>query len=322
MLLNYGDHPHPGQVRILPSSALDGAEGQRANDIALGQQRQDGRGNDGRQEPRCNEPELDALGMLHPRDDHRHRLRLLVGQDQPEKKLVPRKGKADHRCHRDGRCGQGKGDSHEGAEARGPVHQSRLLQLHGQLLEHVAQDQNRKGHDEGCVGHDECPVGVQQPQGFHEQEEGNGGGHGRQEALGEEPQGHVLVFPPVEAEACQAVAGHGAQRDGDQGGPPGDDEAVAQRAGDLLAAGDVLVLPVGGGGGELEEGHQGGLGEDDPARLERGNDGPVEGEEGPAGGDDDHHPDEDISDVVFSRRNHGCASFSRRCAAAFGRRKS
>ena len=103
----------------------------------------------------------------------------------------------------------------------------------GQLPEDVAQDQHGEGHDEGGVGQDQRQLRVQQAQRLHEQEEGDDRGHGRQEALRQEPQGHVLVLPAAEAEAGQPVAGQGAEADGDQRGAAGDDQAVEQGAADL-----------------------------------------------------------------------------------------
>src|SRR6266542_6874040 len=101
---------------------------------------------------------------------------------------------------------------------------------------HVPQDQHRERQREGGVRERQGPGRVQQPYRSHHQEDRDHGRDGRQEALGEEPDGDVLVLPAPEAEARQGIRRWGAQDQRDDRRPQRQDDAVGHRPQHLRAA--------------------------------------------------------------------------------------
>ena len=211
-------HIGHGATPFLPGSLLDPGVGDGLDEPALGEQEDRQHGDLAHHGPGHEQVPLGHVRALE------HRQAQLQGRvlgrgddDQRPEEVVPRPHELDDRQGGQHRRRERQDDLEEDPEARGAVDARRLLELHGQRLEELAQQEDAE--DAAEVGHDQAADAVDEPQVPHD-EEGRDehdleGDHQRDQQQHEEQVAADEAQPRegVGGEAAEEeVAGHGGQR--------------------------------------------------------------------------------------------------------------
>ena len=176
---------------------------------------------------------------------HWQGLGLVDGQGEAEEELVPGEDEGEEEGDDEAGDGEGEGDAEEGAVAGGSIDHRGFLDFDGEVLEVIAQEPDDQRQIHGGVDGDEDGDAVEEPDAAEEEEVGDDQGDGGHHALGDEPEGDVVVAPAAIAESAEGVGGHGAEDDGEESGEKGGAETVAEEARNVarLTNGKVLAGP-------------------------------------------------------------------------------
>ena len=126
---------------------------------------------------------------FHEGDRHGGRgFRGLGGEDVGEEQLVPREDEGEDGGHRHAGHGEGEADGAEDAPLGCAFEQRGLVQFAGDGAELVGADPDDDGEGESQIHQDQREVGVAQADFAADEEYGEGEDHGRDEAVGDEPE--------------------------------------------------------------------------------------------------------------------------------------
>src|SRR5215212_9442037 len=180
-----------------PALPLHRPGGEAPDHVAQREHRDDELGDDGEHHAGCHRAPLDLLEGDELQEANGYDLGSLRGQDQGEDEVVPGVDERQYAARREPRQGY-PGDYHaEAGEPAPPVYLDGLLKLFGHVFQEGAHHPHHQREGDELVDQDQADVGVVEPEGLVDHEQGQKYDQLRREPEREERESEVLLEAEV-----------------------------------------------------------------------------------------------------------------------------